>query len=131
MNSDLLSMELREDLLKLIAQQNVDAEIEGNFRTSSDGQNRAMTKLSMGGMVTTAVTLFSLDNFAYVGCLSGGPRITEQDTLKSTCNRVSADPITFNKRVELFFVSRGSVTSMGAQNCKDSQEGWHKQCRLL
>jgi enterochelin esterase-like enzyme len=83
--------------------------IDKNFRTLTDGKNRAMAGLSMGGMVTTSVTLSNLDKFAYIGCFSGGPRITAQDTLSKVYNGVFADPVTFNKKVKLFFISNGTV----------------------
>ena len=83
--------------------------IDGNFRTLTDGKNRAMAGLSMGGMVTTSVTFSNLDKFSYIGCFSGGPRITAQDTLKTVYNGAFADPATFNKKVKLFFISNGTV----------------------
>jgi enterochelin esterase family protein len=83
--------------------------IDGNFRTLTDGKNRAMAGLSMGGMVTTQVTLSNLDKFAYIGCFSGGPRITQKDTLSKVYNGAFADPAAFNKKVKLFFISNGTV----------------------
>jgi enterochelin esterase-like enzyme len=83
--------------------------IDGNFRTLSDGQNRAMAGLSMGGMVTTQITFSNLDKFAYIGCFSGGPRLAVTDDLKTVYNGVFADAATFNKKVRLFFISNGTV----------------------
>ena len=83
--------------------------IDGNYRTLTDGANRAMAGLSMGGMVTTTVTFSNLDKFAYIGCFSGGPRVTATDDLKTIYNGVFADPTTFNKKVKLFFISNGTV----------------------
>jgi len=83
--------------------------IEGNFRALSDGQNRAMSGLSMGGMVTTSISFANLDKFGYIGLFSGGPRITATDDLKSVYNGVFADPATFNKKVKLLFISNGTV----------------------
>jgi enterochelin esterase family protein len=83
--------------------------IDRNFRTLTEGQNRAMAGLSMGGMVTTQVTFSNLDKFAYIGCFSGGPRITPNDDLKIIYSGAFADPATFNKKVKLFFISNGSV----------------------
>jgi enterochelin esterase family protein len=83
--------------------------IDKNFRTFSDNEHRAMAGLSMGGMVTTSVTLTNLDKFAYIGCFSGGPRIAANDDLKTIYNGAFADPTTFNKKVKLFFISNGSV----------------------
>jgi enterochelin esterase-like enzyme len=83
--------------------------IDGNYRTLSDGANRAMAGLSMGGMVTTQVTFSNLDKFSYIGCFSGGPRITPNDDLKTVYNGVFADPATFNNKVKLLFISNGTV----------------------
>ncbi len=83
--------------------------IDENFRTIANAENRAMAGLSMGGMVTTSVTLSNLDKFAYIGCFSGGPRITANDTLSKVYNGTFADPATFNKKVKLFFISNGTV----------------------
>jgi enterochelin esterase-like enzyme len=83
--------------------------IDGNFRTLTNGANRAMAGLSMGGMVTTSVTLTNLDKFAYIGCFSGGPRITAKDTLSKVFNGVFADAATFNKKVKVLFISNGTV----------------------
>jgi enterochelin esterase-like enzyme len=83
--------------------------IDSNFRTLTDAANRAMSGLSMGGMVTTSVTFSNLDKFAYIGCFSGGPRVTETDDLKTIYNGVFADPATFNKKVKVFFISNGTV----------------------
>jgi enterochelin esterase-like enzyme len=83
--------------------------IDKNYRTLTDGKNRAMAGLSMGGMVTTSVTLTNLDKFAYIGCFSGGPRVTEKDTLTKIYNGAFADAATFNKKVKAFFISNGTV----------------------
>ena len=69
--------------------------IDANFRTLTDGKNRAMAGLSMGGMVTTSVTFSNLDKFSYIGCFSGGPRITAQDTLSKVHSGAFADPAAF------------------------------------
>jgi enterochelin esterase-like enzyme len=83
--------------------------IDKNFRTLTDAKNRAMAGLSMGGMVTTSVTFTNLDKFAYIGCFSGGPRITDKDTLSKVYDGAFANPAVFNKKVKLFFISNGTV----------------------
>jgi enterochelin esterase-like enzyme len=72
--------------------------IDGNFRTLSDGSNRAMAGLSMGGMVTRQVTLANLDKFGYIGLFSGGS-ISMED--------VNNTP-GFKEKIKLVFVSYGS-----------------------
>ncbi len=68
--------------------------IDGNFRTLSDGNNRAMAGLSMGSMVTRSVTLPNLDKFSYIGLFSGGT--------------IAPDQISDKSKVKLVFMSYGS-----------------------
>ena len=75
-----------------------------------------MASLSMGGMVTTSVTFLNLDKFAYISCFGGGPRITENDTLKTIYNGVFVDPKTFIKKVKLFFISNGMFEGNGPKD---------------
>jgi enterochelin esterase-like enzyme len=72
--------------------------IDGKFRTLSDQPNRAMSGLSMGGMVTRQVALANLDKFAYIGLFSGGS--IGMDDVKNTPG--------FKEKVKLVFVSYGS-----------------------
>lgn len=102
-------MNLSFDTFKEVMTTDLIPFIDTNFRTLTDSKNRAMSGLSMGGMVTTSVTLTNLDKFAYIGCFSGGPRITATDTLSKVYNGAFADAATFNKKVKLFFISNGTV----------------------
>jgi enterochelin esterase-like enzyme len=99
-NFDTYKQVMMEDLIPFI---------DGNYRTLTDGANRAMSGLSMGGMVTTSVTFKNLDKFSYVGCFSGGPMIMPDADLKTIYDGVFADPATFNKKVKVFFISNGTV----------------------
>jgi enterochelin esterase-like enzyme len=72
--------------------------IDGKFRTLSNQPNRAMSGLSMGGMVTREVTLANLDKFAYIGLFSGGS--ISMDDVNNTPG--------FKEKVKLVFVSYGS-----------------------
>ena len=68
--------------------------IDSNYRTLTDGNNRAMAGLSMGSMVTRSVTLPNLDKFSYIGLFSGGT--------------IAPDQITDKSKVKLVFMSYGS-----------------------
>jgi predicted alpha/beta superfamily hydrolase len=46
--------------------------IDRNFCSLADKDQRAMAGLSMGGMMTSTVTLANLDKFADIGLFSGG-----------------------------------------------------------
>ncbi len=68
--------------------------IDSNFRTLTDGNNRAMAGLSMGTFVTRVVALANLDKFSYIGIFSGGT--------------VSPTDIKDKSKVKLVFMSFGS-----------------------
>jgi enterochelin esterase family protein len=94
--------------------------VDSNFRTLTDKDHRAMAGLSMGGMITQAVTLSNLDKFAYIGLFSGdiaamGAFNQKPDgstaplDLKTIYNGAMADPAKFDKEVKVFFFSCGSL----------------------
>jgi enterochelin esterase family protein len=99
--------------------------IDGNFRTLTDKDHRAMAGLSMGGMMTESVTMQHLDKFAYIGLFSGNraamfgqqtPMAQTPDgaalpplDLKTLYYGAMANPAEFNKKVKVFFFSCGSV----------------------
>ncbi len=68
--------------------------IDGNFRTLTDGNHRAMAGLSMGTFVTRVVALANLDKFAYIGIFSGGT--------------VAPADISDKSKIKLVFMSFGS-----------------------
>jgi enterochelin esterase family protein len=81
--------------------------IESSFRTKNDRQNRAMAGLSRGGFQTTMTVFANLDKFAWMGTFSGfftrpGDNVTEG------FNGVFKDPATFNKQINLLFISTGT-----------------------
>ncbi len=81
--------------------------IDGNYRTLSDGGNRAMAGLSMGSGVTRTVTLANLDKFSYIGLFSG--------------SNIAPDDISDKSKVKLVFRSYGS-RERGAEGLKASEE---------
>jgi enterochelin esterase family protein len=101
--------------------------VDANFRTIADKDHRAMAGLSMGGMMTAAVTFPNLDTFSYIGLLSGGtaagfggggpgspiavnapPAQPVALDLKTIYSGAMADPAKFNKEVKVFFFSCGT-----------------------
>jgi enterochelin esterase-like enzyme len=61
-----------------------------------------MAGLSMGGMMTSTVTLANLDKFANIGLFSGGSIAPDNPA-------VAPDPNAFKKKVKVLFVSCGSL----------------------
>ncbi|MDH7599291.1 MAG: alpha/beta hydrolase-fold protein [Sedimentisphaerales bacterium] len=93
--------------------------IDNNFRTLADKDHRAMAGLSMGGMLTAAITMSNLDKFSYIGLFSGGAAIgfgrmgrgnTAGETLglKTIYSGAMADPNEFNRKVKVLYMSFGS-----------------------
>jgi enterochelin esterase-like enzyme len=73
--------------------------VDSNFRTIADKDHRAMAGLSMGGMITSSVTMANLDKFSYIGLFSGGTA------------RALENPSDFNQKVKVYFFSCGSLES--------------------
>jgi enterochelin esterase family protein len=72
--------------------------IDSTFRTIADQQHRAMSGLSMGGMITRSVTLAHLDTFSHIGIFSGGT--ISMNDVENTEG--------FKDKVKVVFMSYGS-----------------------
>jgi enterochelin esterase-like enzyme len=84
--------------------------IDGNFRTFSDREHRAMAGLSMGGMQTMQITMNNLDKFAYIGGFSGAGRFGGAGLdVKTDFKGVLADAGAFNKKVKLLWIGIGTA----------------------
>lgn len=79
--------------------------IDANYRTLADRDNRAMAGLSLGGTQTYQITNNNLDTFANIGVFSapfGFPGI------ETGYNGLLKKPEEFNKKVHVFYISMGS-----------------------
>ena len=76
--------------------------IESDFRALTGRENRAMAGLSMGGLHTLQITLTNLDLFSYIGGFSPG-------LPQETVNTIYQDVAGFNSKVNLLFLSTGTV----------------------
>jgi enterochelin esterase-like enzyme len=81
--------------------------IDASYRTRSDRNSRAMAGLSMGSMQTLNVTLRHLDQFAWIGAMSGPPR-QGFDVLISF-DGVFRDAAAFNQKVKLLWLGAGTA----------------------
>ena len=95
--------------------------VEKNYRVAPGRENRAMAGLSMGGMQTFTTGLQNLDRFAYLGGFSGncgafgGPFDP-----KTSCGGAFADPAAFNAKVNVLFLSTGSVEGPRVKQFSDA-----------
>lgn len=81
--------------------------IDANFRTKSTREHRAMAGLSMGSGQTLNITLRHLDQFAWIGAMSGPPR--QGFDVKTAYDGVFNDATSFNKKVKLLWFSAGTA----------------------
>ena len=99
--------------------------IDATYRTIPDRENRAMARLSMGGMQTFQITLKHLDLFAHIGGFSragsgfGGVPFDP----KSAHNDVIADAAEFNRKVRLLWLGIGTAEP---KRMYDSVKAYHE-----
>jgi enterochelin esterase-like enzyme len=94
--------------------------IDASYRTIPDREHRAMAGLSMGGMQTLFITLHHLEEFAYIGSLSG-PIVPDLNSpqpfsaqpggfdTKTAYEGAFANPVDFNRRVKLLWLGVGTA----------------------
>jgi len=81
--------------------------IDATYRTKADRGSRAMAGLSMGSGQTLNLTLRHLDQFAWIGAMSGPPR--QGFDVKTAYDGVFNDATAFNKKVKLLWFSAGTA----------------------
>lgn len=81
--------------------------IDSTYRTKADRLHRAMAGLSMGSMQTLGITLKHLDQFAWIGAMSGPPR--DGFDVKTAYDGVFNDDAAFNRKVKLLWFSAGTA----------------------
>jgi enterochelin esterase family protein len=81
--------------------------IDATFRTKSTREHRAMAGLSMGSGQTLNLTLRHLDQFAWIGAMSGPPR--QGFEVKTAYDGVFRDATAFNKKVKLLWLGAGTA----------------------
>jgi enterochelin esterase-like enzyme len=78
--------------------------IDGNFRTISDREHRALAGLSMGGSQALRIGFRHLDDFAYLGAFS--PAIEIQSPQRDY-DGILADPRKVNEQLRLLWIGIG------------------------
>ncbi|MBI5384727.1 MAG: esterase [Verrucomicrobia bacterium] len=81
--------------------------IDSTYRTLADREHRAMAGLSMGSMQTLQITLKHLDQFAWIGAMSGPPR--QGFDVKTAYDGVFGDASAFNQKVKLLWLGAGTA----------------------
>jgi enterochelin esterase family protein len=86
--------------------------IDKTFRTLPDRQHRAMAGLSRGGFQTSSTVLNNMDKFSWMGTFSG---FFVQGNITDAFNGVFKDAASFNKKMNLLFISTGSEEGNSAK----------------
>ncbi len=81
--------------------------VDSEYRTLSGREHRAMAGLSMGSGQTLNLTLRHLDQFAWIGAMSGPPR--QGFEVATAYDGVFRDAAAFNKRVKLLWLGAGTA----------------------
>jgi enterochelin esterase family protein len=81
-------------------------DIDKNFRTLADRNNRAIAGLSMGAGQAMRTGFANLDKFASIGAFSGGSRNFDPQT---SFDGVFKDPAEANKKIDLFWFGMGDL----------------------
>jgi enterochelin esterase family protein len=81
--------------------------IDSTYRTLADRKSRAMAGLSMGSGQTLNITLRHLDQFAWIGAMSGPPR--EGFDVTTSYDGAFRDAAAFNEKVKLLWLGAGTA----------------------
>jgi enterochelin esterase-like enzyme len=81
--------------------------VDSTYRTLADRKNRAMAGLSMGSGQTLNITLRHLDQFAWIGAMSGPTR--QGFDAMTSYDGVFRDAPAFNKKVKLLWLGAGTA----------------------
>jgi enterochelin esterase family protein len=81
--------------------------IDATFRTKSAREDRAMAGLSMGSGQTLNLTLRHLDQFAWIGAMSGPPR--QGFEVATSYDGAFRDAAAFNQKVKLLWLGAGTA----------------------
>lgn len=92
--------------------------VEKNYRTETDGKNRALAGLSLGGLQTLYAGIKNTDMFSYLGVFSSGwfanqPAISDPQYAFMKDNASS-----INNNLKSFWVSMGGKEDIAYNNCK-------------
>jgi enterochelin esterase-like enzyme len=98
--------------------------IDATYRTQPDRAHRAMAGLSMGSMQTLQITLKHLDQFAWIGAMSGPPR--QGFEVKTAYDGVFSDAAAFNQKVKLLWLGAGTAEAQINQNTLAMHEALDK-----
>lgn len=92
--------------------------VEGTFRVLTDGKNRALAGLSMGGLQTLYAGVKNTDTFAYLGVFSSGWFANNTTLSNPQYEFMKTNAATINANLKQFWISMGGPEDIAHNNCK-------------
>jgi enterochelin esterase-like enzyme len=92
--------------------------IESNFRVETDGKNRALAGLSMGGLQTLYAGVKNTSMFSYLGVFSSGWFANNTTLSNPQYEFMKNNASTINSNVKEFWISMGGKEDIAYNNCK-------------
>ncbi len=96
--------------------------IEKNYRVLTDGNNRALAGLSMGGLQTLYAGVKNTDMFAYLGVFSSGWWANQPALSNPQYEFMKKNVTLINKNVKSFWIAMGGKEDIAHNNCKIMME---------
>lgn len=92
--------------------------IESNFRVETDGKNRALAGLSMGGLQTLYAGVKNTSMFSYLGVFSSGWFANNTTLSNPQYEFMKNNASTINTNLKEFWISMGGKEDIAYNNCK-------------
>ncbi len=96
--------------------------IEKNYRVLTEGNNRALAGLSMGGLQTLYAGVKNTDMFAYLGVFSSGWWANQPALSNPQYEFMKNNATLINKNLKSFWISMGGKEDIAHNNCKIMME---------
>ena len=92
--------------------------VEKNYRVKTDGKNRALAGLSMGGLQTLYAGVRNTDLFSYLGVFSSGWWANQSELTTPQYDFMKANAEKINGNLKQFWISQGGKEDIAWQNCQ-------------
>jgi enterochelin esterase-like enzyme len=92
--------------------------VEKNFRAETDGKNRALAGLSMGGLQTLYAGVKNTSLFSYLGVFSSGWWANQPELSNPQYDFMKSNAATINNNLKSFWIAMGGKEDIAYNNCK-------------
>lgn len=92
--------------------------VEKNYRAETDGKNRALAGLSLGGLQTLYAGIKNTPMFSYLGVFSSGWFANQPTLTDPQYAFMKTNASTINNDLKSFWIAMGGKTDIAYNNCK-------------